>query len=173
MPLRYQINVLGTRPPEELTYIRSDQALDFLKQLPQMPTVPWSTLFPEASEKALHLLNEMLQFHPSKRITVDAALAHPYFDSVRAQYTDPEPVLEQAPGAFDFSFEYDDKLGVEDFRRLISEEAASFRAGAYWLGWRYSSAQHAAPLTALLPRVVLAYRMLACRKSDGPPSAGG
>lgn len=46
-----------------------------------------------------------LQFHPSKRITVDEALAHSYFDSVRSQYTDPEPVLPLGPGGFHFEFE--------------------------------------------------------------------
>ena len=38
----------------------------------------------DASAKALDLLDKMLQFHPLKRISVDDALAHPYFDSVRA-----------------------------------------------------------------------------------------
>jgi serine/threonine protein kinase len=65
---REQINVLGTRPPEELAYIRSDQALQFLSAMPTKPKVPWGTLFPEASEKALDLLDRMLQFHPSKRV---------------------------------------------------------------------------------------------------------
>jgi mitogen-activated protein kinase 1/3 len=78
-----QINVLGSRPAEELAYIRSDQALQFLASMAPKPTIPWSTMFPEASEKALHLLDAMLQFHPAKRIGVDDALAHEYFDSVR------------------------------------------------------------------------------------------
>jgi hypothetical protein len=56
-----QIDVLGTRPAEELSYIRSDQALQFLSAMPYKAAVPWSTLFPEASEKALDLLDKMLQ----------------------------------------------------------------------------------------------------------------
>lgn len=91
--------MLGTRPKDELEYIRSDQALQFLAGMPQKPKVPWSTLFPEASEKALDLMDRMLQFHPAKRITVDDAMAHPYFDSVRSQYVDPDPVLPTGPGA--------------------------------------------------------------------------
>lgn len=123
-----QINVLGSRPKDELEYIRSDQALQFLAAMPAKPKVPWSTLFPEASEKALDLLDRMLQFHPTKRITVDDAMAHPYFDSVRSQYTDPDPTLPLGPGGFEFSFEYDEALVVGDYRRLIVDEAASFRA---------------------------------------------
>jgi serine/threonine protein kinase len=122
-----QINVLGTRPKDELSYIRSDQALQFLAAMPPRAAVPWSNLFPEASEKALDLLDKMLQFFPPKRISVDGALAHPYFDSVRAQYTDPDPVLPTHPGAFDFGFEADDALDAADFKRLIVEEVISFR----------------------------------------------
>ncbi|RYG48500.1 hypothetical protein EON67_07560, partial [archaeon] len=73
-----QINVLGTRPREELLYIRSEQALQFLAAMPYKQPVPWSTLFPDASDKVLDLLNRMLQFHPARRISVEGALAHPY-----------------------------------------------------------------------------------------------
>jgi serine/threonine protein kinase len=59
--LTFQIDVLGTRPADELSYIRSDQALQFLSAMPYKAPVPWSTLFPEASEKALDLLDKMLQ----------------------------------------------------------------------------------------------------------------
>lgn len=40
-----------------------------------------------------------LCFLPGAQITVDDAMAHPYFDSVRSQYTDPDPVLPLGPGA--------------------------------------------------------------------------
>ena len=123
-----QINVLGTRPADELAYIRSPQALAFLAAMDYKPPVPWATLYPEASDKALHLLDRLLQFHPEKRISVDDALAHPYFDSVRAQYVDPEPVLPLGPGGMDFSFEGDASLRCDDFRRLLTEEAVSLRA---------------------------------------------
>ncbi len=36
--------------------------------------------------------------------------------------------LLQGPGGFNFSFEYDDRLTVNDYRRLILEESATFRA---------------------------------------------
>jgi serine/threonine protein kinase len=125
--LRLQIDVLGSRPPEELEYIRSDQALQFLASLPHRAPVPWKTLFPEASDKCLDLLDGLLQFHPTKRLTVEAAIGHAYFDSVRAQYSAPDPVLPVGPGAFEFSFE-DAALTAGDYKRLIVEEAASFRA---------------------------------------------
>lgn len=118
----------GHAPKDETDYIRSDEALRFLRELPAFPGKPWASLFPEASPKALDLLDKLLQFHPRKRITVDEALAHPYFDSVRSQYTDPDPVLPVGPGGFEFSFEGDDTLDVPAFKRLLVEEAISFRA---------------------------------------------
>lgn len=60
--------------------------------------------------------------------SADGALAHPYFDSVRSQYTFEDPVLATGPGCFEFAFESAKELTVPDFRRLIVEEAASFRA---------------------------------------------
>ena len=58
----------------------------------------------------------------------DGALAHPFFDSVKSQYTYEDPALATGPGGFEFSFETAHTLNVNDFRRLIVEEAASFRA---------------------------------------------
>lgn len=124
--LRMQIDVLGTRPDDELTYIRSDQALAFLASLPKREQVPWTQLFPDATEKAVDLLDKMLQFHPNKRITVEDAIHHPYFDSVRSQYPDSDPVLPV--GALQFTFEGDDSLTVAHYKRLIVEEVATFRA---------------------------------------------
>lgn len=123
-----QIDMLGTRPADELAYIRSDQALQFLAGLPHRDTVPWATMFPEASEKAIDLLDKMLQFHPSKRISVLDSLHHPYFDSVRTQYPETDPVLPVGAGGLDFAFEGDESLTLNHFKRLIVEEVASFRA---------------------------------------------
>lgn len=128
-----QISVLGTRPEEELRYIRSDQALQFLHGLPFKPKVQWSSLYPEASSKVLDLLDKLLQFHPSKRPTAEEAMGHPYFDSVRSQYTDPEPVLPLGVGGFEFSFENDPTLQPDDFKRLLVAEAVSFKAERAWL----------------------------------------
>jgi serine/threonine protein kinase len=68
--IKMQIDILGTRPDDELTYIRSQQALDFLASIPKRATVPWKTLYPEQSEKVLDLLDKLLQFSATKRITV-------------------------------------------------------------------------------------------------------
>ena len=70
--LRMQIDILGTRPEEELTFIKSQQALDFLEGLPHRTKVPWRNFYEDASEVVLDLLDKMLQFSAAKRITVGA-----------------------------------------------------------------------------------------------------
>jgi serine/threonine protein kinase len=54
-----------------------------LAEQPPHPRKPWAAIFPDASVKAVDLLDRMLQFHPAKRISVEDAIGHPYFDSVR------------------------------------------------------------------------------------------
>ncbi|KAK6016562.1 hypothetical protein OSTOST_17953, partial [Ostertagia ostertagi] len=57
----------------------------FLARLPQRVKQPWATLYPEADPHALDLLDKLLTFNPQKRIDIDQALAHSYFE----QYHDP------------------------------------------------------------------------------------
>ncbi len=55
--------------------------------------VSFRAMFPDASAQAIDLLERMLQFNPSKRITVEDALAHPYLAQLH------DPALEpSAPG---------------------------------------------------------------------------
>lgn len=122
--LQLIFNVIGTPPKEELEYVKSEQALKFMEGLAHKRKTPWNELYPDANPKALDLLDKMLAFHPSNRIGIDDAIAHPYFDSVRSQYSLDEPELA---AEFEFSFEYKKELRVEDYRRLIIEEAKSFK----------------------------------------------
>ena len=63
----------------------------------------------------------MLSFNPQLRITVEDALAHPYFE----QYYDPqdEPIALEP---FKFDMELDD-LPKEELKQLIYEETSSFK----------------------------------------------
>ena len=89
--------------------------------MPFKPKIPWSRLYPNADEKALDLLEQMLTFNPHRRIQVEDALAHPYLE----QYYDPqdEPVAEEP---FKFEMELDD-LPKERLKELIYEETGNFR----------------------------------------------
>jgi serine/threonine protein kinase len=69
-----------------------------------MPKVPFRRLYPSASDVALDLLEKLLDFDPSRRITVEQALAHPYLETYH------DPADEPMHSTFDFSFESCNKI---------------------------------------------------------------
>lgn len=99
----------------------SEKAKRFLRNLPDKGNVSLSRYFPEAPPDALDLLQKLLQIHPKKRITAEAALRHPFFASIR----DPDSEI-LAERQFDYSFE-DEELKRIRLRELIWQEMISFR----------------------------------------------
>ena len=114
------LNVVGSPSPDDLATIGNEQARRYVQALPYRPTVPWSTMYPSASPKAIDMLDKMLAFNPHKRIAVEEALAHPYLE----QYYDPddEPVADKP---FTFETELDD-LPTDKLKFMIYEEALKF-----------------------------------------------
>lgn len=118
-------DVLGTPSEQDLDFVTSDKALRFMKSQPVKPKVPFSTLYPLAPEgsanpQALDLLDKMLHFNPSKRITINQALQHPYMESLHNPDDEPECKEE-----FDFAFE-NATLSKELIQELIYAEMCHF-----------------------------------------------
>jgi len=113
---------LGKLPETELDFVTSDKAKRFMRKLPSKTPVPLSQQFPAASPEALDLLRKMLSVHPKKRISVEDALAHPFFRQLHSP--EDEPVCDH--GSFDFAFE-DEHLHRRRLQELIWEEVGSFR----------------------------------------------
>ena len=78
-------------------------------------------MFPGHAGPALDLLNGLLTFDPSTRITVEEALAHKYMPP----YYEPkdEPVYEKP---FTFYMEFDD-LPTLELKTLVFKEALHFK----------------------------------------------
>ena len=112
---------LGKLPEHEMDFITSEKAKRFIRKLPNKTPVPLKRQFPEASDQAIDLLKGMLQINPKRRITVEKALAHPFFESLHNPSD--EPI---AHAHFDFSFE-DEKLHRVRLQELIWEEVGDFR----------------------------------------------
>ena len=83
-----------------------------------MPKVPFARIYPNASAVALDLLEKLLTFDPSKRITVEEALEHPYLET----YHDPADEPSHTP--FDFSFEQYNR--IEDLRSILIKFCNNF-----------------------------------------------
>lgn len=63
------IKLLGSPDDSSLGFLRSDNARRYVRQLPQYPKQHFSARFSQMSQGAIDLLEKMLVFDPSKRIT--------------------------------------------------------------------------------------------------------
>jgi mitogen-activated protein kinase 1/3 len=79
------LSVVGSPSQEDLQCIINEKARSYLMSLPQKPRQPWQRLYPNADSRALDLVDKLLAFNPNNRISVEDALAHPFFE----QYYDP------------------------------------------------------------------------------------
>lgn len=94
------LDVLGT--PKESEIRGCSKAKQYMRSRPFRTKKDWRTLFPEASSEALDLLDKMLQFDPLKRITVEAALAHPFLSEMHDPSDEPNCAT-----VFDFRYAQD------------------------------------------------------------------
>lgn len=115
------LHYLGTPNEETLCRIGSPRAQDYVRNLPYMHKIPFQKLFPNANPDALDLLDRMLAFDPSSRISVEEALEYPYLSIWHDASDEPS-----CPTPFDFSFEVVEE--VADMRKMILDEVVRFRA---------------------------------------------
>uniref|UniRef100_A0A9I9DNA6 Mitogen-activated protein kinase n=1 Tax=Cucumis melo TaxID=3656 RepID=A0A9I9DNA6_CUCME len=109
--------LLGTPTESDLGFIRNEDSKRYLRQLPPHPRQPLATVFPHVHPLAIDLVDKMLTFDPTKRITVEEALAHPYLE--RLHDTADEPVCSE-PFSFEFEQQY---LDEEQMKEMIYREA--------------------------------------------------
>ncbi|PRQ17603.1 putative mitogen-activated protein kinase CMGC-MAPK family [Rosa chinensis] len=118
--LRLITELIGSPDDASLGFLRSDNTRRYVKQLPQFRRQQFSARFPNMSPGALDLLEKMLVFDPTRRITVDEALCHPYLSSLHDN--NDEPVC---PRAFHFDFEQP-SCTEEHIKELIWREAVKY-----------------------------------------------
>ena len=85
-----------------------------------MPKVAFQRLFSNANPDALDLLDRMLAFDPSSRISVEEALEHRYLHIWHDASDEPS-----CPSTFDFHFEVVED--VPEMRKMILAEVQRFR----------------------------------------------
>jgi len=73
---------VGTPGEADLDFITNPKAKTFMINLPRYEPVDLVEQFPTATREALDLLEKMLNFNPSRRITVQEALEHEYLSSL-------------------------------------------------------------------------------------------
>ncbi|PSR90004.1 Mitogen-activated protein kinase [Actinidia chinensis var. chinensis] len=112
--------LLGSPEDSDLGFLRSENARKYVKQLPRVPKQPFSHKFPDVSPIAIDLAERMLVFDPSKRITVEEALSHPFLSGLHEINEEPT-----CPSPFFFDFEQT-SLSEEDIKELIWRESLNF-----------------------------------------------
>ncbi|KVI12018.1 Protein kinase, ATP binding site-containing protein [Cynara cardunculus var. scolymus] len=121
--MRLLTELLGTPTESDLRFIRNEDAKRYLAQLPQHPRQSLTKTFPHVHPLAIDLVDKMLTMDPTKRITVEDALDHPYL--ARLHDVADEPICMDP-----FSFEFEQQvLGEEQIKDLIYQEALAHNPG--------------------------------------------
>ncbi|CAJ0570095.1 unnamed protein product, partial [Mesorhabditis spiculigera] len=116
------MSIVGTPSEEFLAKIQSEEARNYIRNLPRMPRKDFKQIFPSATPDAISLLEAMLNLDPDRRPTASEAMEHPYL----SQYHDPndEPTSEV------LQLDDDAEFAIEQWRQLIWKEIAEYRAVA-------------------------------------------
>lgn len=118
--LQLILSVLGTPCQQFLLSSGAERVRKYIDSLPRREQIAWTILFPSITPHALTLLDKLLQFDPSQRLSVDQALRHPYLQSLH----DPEdePICLSS---FDFDFEKTTS-SARALKEVIMNEIKSF-----------------------------------------------
>ena len=78
------VKILGTPTQQEIKLMNPDHKM---YKFPQLKGQAWERVFrnAKASQSAIDLVSQFLVYVPTKRLTCFEALAHPYFDGLRAK----------------------------------------------------------------------------------------
>jgi serine/threonine protein kinase len=128
--LQLMNEILGSPSEEELSFVSSDRAKRFMLQLPQRPRIPFGQRFPGINPLAADLLEKMLVMNPAHRISVDAALAHPYLAAFSRGPGDGANVNNPScDQVFDFQFEKY-RLDMTALREIMWQEMCHYHPSA-------------------------------------------
>ncbi|KAK0400105.1 hypothetical protein QR680_003360 [Steinernema hermaphroditum] len=114
------MNVVGTPNEEFLQKISSEEARNYIRNLPKMQRKDFRTFFANASPEAVDLLEKTLNLDPDLRPTAAEAMEHPYL----RQYHDPQD--EPTSDPIDVDVEGD--LTIDQWKELIWNEIEDFAA---------------------------------------------
>ncbi|PAV83701.1 hypothetical protein WR25_26620 [Diploscapter pachys] len=113
------MNIVGTPNNEFLSKIQSEEARNYIRNLPQMPRRDFRRLFVNASPAAIDLLEKMLQLDPDYRPTAAPAMEHEFLAAYHDE-TD-EPVA----GNLELNEDVETD-SLDEWRRIIWDEIQDF-----------------------------------------------
>lgn len=111
------IEVTGRPSQDDIEAIDSPFAATMLESLPRTQPTRLQEMFPHATDEALDLLRQLLQFNPHKRITTEGALNHPY---VAAFHNEEEEIV--CGKVIKISIDDDHKYSISEYRNVLYQE---------------------------------------------------
>ncbi|KAG9047535.1 hypothetical protein FS837_002059 [Tulasnella sp. UAMH 9824] len=127
------LKVLGTPEERTMQRIGSEKAQAYIRSLPFKPKTKMSDHYPNADPLAIDLLEKMLAFDPSDRITVVQALEHPYLEAYHEIGDEPEAsILTEKWNALEeieSDFEYRKAIWKEVYEFRLSVRSGAGCAG--------------------------------------------
>lgn len=115
---------LGTPDASDMDFVTNENALHFIQSLPPTKPKNLKKQFAKSNPLAVDLLEKMLAFNPTKRISVADALNHPYLKELTE---DLDNHKHECKEPFDFEFEKIDLRRKEAIQALMYEEIRTFR----------------------------------------------
>ena len=115
--------VIGTPSEEELTFITDDKALLYLRSFGRREKQSLALIYHSSNPALIQIMERMLVFDPRRRLTLEEALASPYFDEVRD--------LERERNAevpADFEFEHIEGATLEQLRQYFIQEILKYHS---------------------------------------------
>ncbi|GAA96702.1 uncharacterized protein L969DRAFT_90637 [Mixia osmundae IAM 14324] len=73
------LRIVGTPDEATLMRIANESPEIQMRPFPRTPKIPFAQLYPKAHPLAIDLLEKLLVFDPSRRLSCEEALRHPYF----------------------------------------------------------------------------------------------
>uniref|UniRef100_A0A5F8GEW6 mitogen-activated protein kinase n=1 Tax=Monodelphis domestica TaxID=13616 RepID=A0A5F8GEW6_MONDO len=114
------MKVTGTPPPEFVQRLQSQDAKNYMENLPELEKKDFASILKNATPLAVNLLEKMLVLDAEKRVTAAEALTHPYFETVHESEEEPQAQL------YDDSFDDVDRT-LEEWKRVTYKEVLSFK----------------------------------------------
>jgi len=111
-------NLVGSPTDEDIANIPNPKSKEKVLRMPRRPGQTLDAKFASCNPEAVDLLKSMLIFDPTRRVTVETALNHPYLSQLH--FPDDEPTTD-AVSFFDFTFERE-VLTMKELKDKIYEE---------------------------------------------------
>lgn len=117
-------HVIGKPTPDEIAKLHNAQARKFINSLPNRKKTPFAELFPDMDKSAADLLDNLLQYDPTRRISASQALQHPFFYEYFGLELPQHPLIP--PVKLELPFETQE-MSLTELKYMIRDEINSFR----------------------------------------------